>query len=63
MQHVRLLCRWGREDDNMRERLMKLGRWPPQKPEVDRKKGRRFYYKHLAHPKAPEVSADNGLVF
>ncbi|KAK9802642.1 hypothetical protein WJX73_010123 [Symbiochloris irregularis] len=46
---------WGREDDNMRERLVRLGRWPPQKPDVSMNKGRRFYFKHAPHIKALEV--------
>ena len=49
------MCRWGREDDNMRDRLIKLGRWPPQIPDVSLHKGRRYYYKHASHTKAPEV--------
>ncbi|KAK9828640.1 hypothetical protein WJX72_001249 [[Myrmecia] bisecta] len=45
---------WGREDDNMRIRLQRIGRWPPQQPSVP-KKGRHFYFQHQSHEKAPEV--------
>lgn len=51
---------WGREDDNMRQRLMQAGRWPPQKPPYEKRRGRQFYFKHSAHPKAPEVRMKKG---
>lgn len=41
----------------MRQRLMQAGRWPPQKPPYEKRRGRQFYFKHSAHPKAPEVLA------
>lgn len=46
---------WGREDDNMRLRLMAAQRWPPQQPQVPLKR-RNFYFRHSRHDKAPEVS-------
>lgn len=45
---------WGREDDNMRLRLMAAQRWPPQQPQVPLKR-RNFYFQHSRHEKAPEV--------
>ncbi|KAK9865177.1 hypothetical protein WJX84_007285 [Apatococcus fuscideae] len=45
---------WGREDDNMRLRLIAAGRWPPQRPSLPLKR-RGFYFKHARHDKAPEV--------
>ena len=45
---------WGREDDNMRLRLVTAQRWPPQQPQVPMKR-RNFYFRHARHDKAPEV--------
>ena len=47
---------WGREDDNMRLRLMAAQRWPPQQPPVPLQR-RNFYFLHSRHEKAPEVHA------
>lgn len=47
---------WGREDDNMRERLLAAGLWPPQYPKVPSKfKG--YYFKHQGHKQAEELRA------
>ena len=46
---------WGREDDNMRERLKRAGMWPPERPSVA-KRSSRYYFRHSVHSKAPEVS-------
>lgn len=46
---------WGREDDNMRERLKRSDMWPPDKPSVP-KRSARFYFRHTQHRKALEVS-------
>lgn len=45
---------WGREDDNMRFRLMQHGMFPPEVPDVP-KKSKRFYFEHQRHRKALEV--------
>ena len=45
---------WGREDDNMRERLKRADMWPPDSPSVP-KRGSRYYFRHSVHSKAPEV--------
>ena len=45
---------WGREDDNMRERLKRADMWPPDRPSVP-KRGSRYYFRHSVHSKAPEV--------
>lgn len=52
---------WGREDDNMRERLQRAGMWPPERPPV--KLGRRRqYFEHQRHGKAPEVRRLTGTI-
>ena len=45
---------WGREDDNMRQRLMLHGMFPPERPAVP-KRTRHFYFEHQKHQKALEV--------
>lgn len=45
---------WGREDDNMRERLKRSDMWPPDKPSVP-KRSARYYFRHTQHRKALEV--------
>lgn len=45
---------WGREDDNMRYRLLQHGMLPPEVPHVPRKH-KRFYFDHQTHGKALEV--------
>lgn len=45
---------WGKEDDNMRLRLLKANRWPPQQPAVRHHK-HGYYFVHQPHPKEPEV--------
>ncbi len=45
---------WGREDDNMRQRLMLHGMFPPEIPDVPMRT-RRFYFEHQKHQKALEV--------
>lgn len=45
---------WGREDDNMRERLKRSDMWPPDKPLVP-KRSARYYFRHTQHQKALEV--------
>ena len=45
---------WGREDDNMRYRLIQQDMLPPEVPEVP-KRSRRFFYEHQKHIKALEV--------
>lgn len=47
---------WGREDDNMRERLRAADMWPPERPAVPARRGR-CYFEHQRHLKAPEVRA------
>ena len=47
---------WGREDDNMRERLRAADMWPPERPAVPMRRGR-WYFEHQRHLKAPEVTA------
>ena len=47
---------WGREDDNMRERLRAADMWPPERPAVPKRHGR-WYFEHQRHLKAPEVTA------
>lgn len=44
---------WGREDDNMRQRLMLHGMFPPEQPAVP-KRTRHFYFEHQKHQKALE---------
>ncbi len=45
---------WGKEDDNMRLRLLRANMWPPEHPKVKHhKKG--YYFMHQPHPKEPEV--------
>ncbi|KAL0033554.1 hypothetical protein WJX79_003213 [Trebouxia sp. C0005] len=44
---------WGREDDNMRQRLLLHGMLPPELPAVP-KRTRRFYFEHQKHKKALE---------
>ncbi|EFN53635.1 hypothetical protein CHLNCDRAFT_136335 [Chlorella variabilis] len=51
---------WGREDDNLRERLVQAGMWPPQYPIAAKEAGRRSksaYFKHQAHQQASELRA------
>ena len=45
---------WGREDDNMRQRLMLQAMFPPELPAVPTRT-RRFYFEHQKHEKALEV--------
>ncbi len=45
---------WGREDDNMRQRLMLQGMFPPELPAVPTRT-RHFYFEHQRHQKALEV--------
>ncbi len=45
---------WGREDDNMRQRLLLHGMFPPERPAVPTRT-RRFYFEHQKHQKALEV--------
>ena len=49
---------WGREDDNMRERLKRSDMWPPDKPSVP-KRSARYYFRHTQHSKALEVDPEN----
>ncbi|KAL4857077.1 Beta-1 [Chlorella vulgaris] len=55
---------WGREDDNLRERLVQAGMWPPQYPISAKRAGRlskRTYFKHQEHQQAAELrAADDG---
>lgn len=44
---------WGREDDNMRHRLLQHSMFPPELPAVP-KKTRRYYFEHQKHEKALE---------
>ena len=45
---------WGREDDNMRYRLLQHNMFPPELPSVP-KRSRHFYFEHRPHEKALEV--------
>ena len=45
---------WGKEDDNMRERLNAKGLWPPQRPTIA-DGGRSPYWQHVTHRRAGEV--------
>ena len=51
---------WGREDDNMRERLKRSDMWPPDKPQVP-KRSARYYFRHTQHQKALEVRLGPGF--
>ncbi|KAK3273664.1 hypothetical protein CYMTET_18106, partial [Cymbomonas tetramitiformis] len=58
---------WGKEDDNLRERLQKKGMWPTLRPKGcvpwPQQCGRArpgHYFKHQTHAKEPEMRAAGG---
>ncbi|KAL4420361.1 hypothetical protein ABPG77_006168 [Micractinium sp. CCAP 211/92] len=55
---------WGREDDNLRERLVAAGMWPPEYPagiprEASRTSKKAYFY-HQKHQQATELRAAEG---
>ena len=47
---------WGREDDNMRYRLLQHGMFPPELPNITTSwSSRHRYFEHQRHSKALEV--------
>lgn len=55
---------WGREDDNLRERLVRAGMWPPEYPEgvphVATHSSKRAHFTHQKHAQAAELRAAEG---
>lgn len=55
---------WGREDDNLRERLVSAGMWPPEHPEgipeTASRASKKAYFYHQKHPQAAELRATEG---
>lgn len=55
---------WGREDDNLRERLVAAGMWPPEYPEgipqTASRASKKAYFFHQKHAQATELRASEG---
>eukprot|EP00884_Botryococcus_braunii_P006855 jgi/Botrbrau1/16170/Bobra.0272s0005.2 len=49
---------WGGEDDNMRERLKLVGRWPPERPDVPQDHS--LYFVHASHARPSQVRVRTG---